>query len=73
MEKANLKVGFGRVNITPPMGIFVAGYAVQRYADGVLDELEINAIALDDGNKKVVMLSIDNIGIAKVLFANKLA
>ena len=65
---ANLKVGFGRVNITPPMGIFVAGYAVKRYADGVLDELEINAIALDDGIKKVVMLSIDNIGIAKVYY-----
>ena len=33
-----LRAGFARVNITPPMGIFVEGYYKERYADGVLDD-----------------------------------
>ena len=68
MKNTGLKVGFGRVNITPPMGINIVGYAVVRKAEGVLDELEVNAIALADGNRKVVMLSVDNIGIGKIYY-----
>ena len=55
-----LKAGFGRVNVTPMMGIGLAGYFVARKAEKVLDELEINAIALEAGNEKVVFLSIDS-------------
>lgn len=55
-----LKAGFGRVNITPAMGIDLAGYFVVRKAEKVLDELEINAIALEAGGEKVVFLSIDS-------------
>ena len=62
---SNLKVGFGRVNITPPMGINVVGYAIVRKAEGVLDELEINAVAVADGKKKAVFISVDNIAIGK--------
>ena len=58
-----LYAGFGRVNITPMMGIPVSGYFIPRYADGVLDELEINALALACGDTKVVLLSADNVGI----------
>ena len=46
-----LLVGFGRCNITPAMGIQIYGYYKERIADGVLDELEVNAIAFSDGNK----------------------
>lgn len=63
----NLKVGFSRVNITPMLGIPVSGYFVERYADGVLDELEINALALSCGNDKVVMLTCDLVGIKQEL------
>ncbi len=58
-----LKAGFSRVNITPPLGVFVRGYFVPRYADGVLDDLEINAIALSCGEDKALILSVDNCGI----------
>ena len=60
-----LHAGFSRVNITPMMGIDLCGYFISRYADGVLDELEINALALSCGEKKVVLLSVDNCGIVK--------
>ena len=59
----NLKVGFARVNVTPMMGINVSGYYKIRLADGVLDDLEINAIAVNSVNDTVLMLSIDNAGI----------
>lgn len=59
----NLKVGFARVNITPMMGINISGYFKVRLADGVLDDLEINAIAVNSGKNTVLMLSIDLCGI----------
>ena len=58
-----LKVGFARIDITPPLGVTLKGYYRTRVCDGVLDPLEINAIAFDDGNKKAVVMSIDNLGI----------
>ena len=42
----NLYAGFGRVNVNPMMGIGIAGYYKVRNAEGVLDDLEINAVAL---------------------------
>ena len=58
-----LTAGFARVNVTPQMGIDVRGYFKVRIADGVLDELEINALAVGDGKKKAVLMAIDNCGI----------
>ena len=59
MEKV-FKVGYGKVNVTPPMGIDVRGYFKVRKADGVLDELEAVSIAMSLGDKKVVMIAVDN-------------
>ena len=61
----NLSVGFARVNITPMMGIGIVGYFVPRFADGVLDELYANALALQSGDDKVVLLTLDNCGISR--------
>lgn len=61
----HLKAGFSRVDVTPMLGIGMAGYYVPRKADGVLDPLEINALALGCGDSKVVLLSIDHCGIGK--------
>ena len=54
-----LYAGFGRVNVTPMMGIKMRGYFQTRLADGVLDELEINALALECGDNRAVLLSMD--------------
>jgi len=61
----NLSVGFARVNITPMMGIGIVGYFVPRFAEGVLDELYINALALEAGTEKAVLLTLDNCGISR--------
>lgn len=63
----SFKVGFGRVNANPMMGIEIAGYFKVRIADGILDDLEVNAIALECNDKKIVMLSIDHCGLNKIL------
>jgi len=55
-----LQAGFARVNVTPMMGIGMGGYFIPRYVEGVLDELEINALALACGDVKAVLLTIDN-------------
>ena len=58
-----LFAGFGRVNATPMLGIPISGYYKERYAEGILDEIEINALALGCDDAKVVLLSIDHCGV----------
>ena len=48
----NLKVGFGRVQITPPLGIYVDGYFIKRYAEKILDDLYANVVAFDVDGKR---------------------
>lgn len=59
----NLEAGFSRVNVTPNLGCSVRGYYKPRFAEGVLDELEVNGLALACGETKAVLLSVDNCGI----------
>ena len=66
----NLKAGFARVNITPVMGISIRGYFKKRLADGVLDELEINALALECNGVRSILLCLDNCGIEQNLCAD---
>lgn len=63
----DIKVGFSRVNITPPLGIRIAGYYVERIADGVLDELSANAIAVSKNDKTFFLISVDHIGLRDVV------
>ena len=63
----DFQVGYARVNINPPLGSALFGYYVQRIASGFLDVLEAFAIALVKGNKKFLIISIDNCSIGKEL------
>ena len=58
-----LKAGFARLDITPPFGTPLDGYFTERHVKGVLDPIELNAIALCDGEKTVVMIAADLLGI----------
>lgn len=51
--------GFARVDITPPLGSPLAGYPKERLADGMLDPLELNALAVSNGEKTALILSAD--------------
>lgn len=58
-----LEAGFSRVNINPMMGIGLQGYFIPRKAEGVLDDLEINTLALRCGETAAVLMSVDHCGI----------
>ena len=44
---ADLRVGVARVEITPPLGIPMAGYYHERGADGVIDPLYSKAVVIE--------------------------
>ena len=60
-----LKAGFARADVTPPLGSYVSGYFFERYAKGVLDPIELNAIAFSDEKETVLLIIADFIGIDK--------
>ena len=65
-----LKAGFSRVNITPSMGIPMLGYYIERRAEGVLDELEVNDLALSINDELVILVSVDICELEEFLVEN---
>ena len=51
--------------MTPPLGTPLAGYYSQRCATGVLDPLSLNALALSDGERTAVVITVDALGIRR--------
>ncbi len=64
MIKYDFYAGFSRVDVTPMLGIAVSGYFKPRYFEGVLDTLEINAVALQKDGATALLATIDNVGVA---------
>ena len=58
-----LKAGFARLDVTPPLGAELSGYFYVRYAKGVRDPLQLNAVAVSNGTDTVILMAIDFIGI----------
>lgn len=58
-----LKAGSAQVNITPPVGTTLVGHWVARKSAGVNDELFANALVLDDGGKRLALVSCDVLSI----------
>ena len=56
---ADLNVGFARVDITPPCGVFMPGYYVDRRVKEVLDPLAINMVAFSDGVRTALVAQVD--------------
>ena len=57
-----IKVGFARLDVTPPLGSPLAGYFKERPADGILDPIELNAIAFSNGKDTAIIIAADFIG-----------
>ena len=57
---AEFRVGAAAVDITPPLGIQMAGYnSTGRPATGVLDPLYAQALVFDDGRRSVALVTLD--------------
>ncbi|MBE6656619.1 MAG: hypothetical protein E7609_07135 [Ruminococcaceae bacterium] len=63
MSKNTLSAGYARIDITPPLGVNIAGYFKERIADTVLDPLEACALAVNDGKKTAVLITLDLCGL----------
>ncbi|MBQ5777723.1 MAG: neutral/alkaline non-lysosomal ceramidase N-terminal domain-containing protein [Oscillospiraceae bacterium] len=57
-----LKVGFARIDITPPLGSYLQGYQFLRESDGILDPLYAHALAVSDGETTAIIISADLVG-----------
>lgn len=60
MINYDLKVGFSRVEINPPIGVNLRGYFHQRLNEAILDDLEINTVAVEKNGVTVALISIDS-------------
>ena len=58
-----LKVGFSRLDVTPPLGNDISGYFVRRLADGILDPLYLNTVAIKNGDDTILLMAVDYIGV----------
>ena len=56
---SNFYCGFGKKDITPPMGHAMAGYFAPRQVKGVIDPLFARVMVLDNGKQKVVFIALD--------------
>ncbi len=62
---AALRVGVSQTDITPPLGIPMAGYYHERGADGVLDPLLSKAIVIESGGQRAALVTVDLISITR--------
>ncbi len=60
---AEFQVGFHRTDITPPLGTGLVGFYVPRESNGILDPILASVLALSDGEKKLLIISLDVLGI----------
>ena len=63
---AEFKAGFARVDATPPLGIPIVGYFHKRVADGVLDPLNVECVAVSDGTNGALIYCVDDLGLGRV-------
>ena len=61
------KAGAATANITPPLGLGIVGGWGAPEATHIHDELHARCIVLDDGEKKLVFIIVDNIGMNRDL------
>lgn len=65
-QERSLKIGIGESDITPDIQkkpVYIAGFGKNRKATGVHDPIMARAIVLQEGDKKIALVSVDLIGL----------
>ena len=62
-----MRAGFGKYEITPPLGVELAGYGyyLERRAQRVLDPLYARAALLEDGGRRALIIACDLLGLSR--------
>ena len=63
-EKADMEVGIGLADITPPIGYRLCGYFHERRSTGTHDPLHVKALVLRQGEAEAAIAICDIIGIS---------
>lgn len=65
-QEKKLSVGYARLAINPPAGIGLGGFGNtnSRLSETVLDDLCVTCLALCDGESKVLMYTVDFLGVS---------
>lgn len=58
-----MQAGFHAADITPPLGVNLAGHFITRPANEVHDPLNAIAVVLDDGTSRVALVATDLVGV----------
>ena len=69
MAFAEFRAGFARVDATPPLGLPLVGYFTTRIADGVLDPLYIDCVAVSDGTNNALIYCVDDLQLSNAFLA----
>jgi len=64
---ADLLAGAARVDITPKMPVYLAGYGSNRLSDSVKTPLSARALVIKSGDKVVTIVGVDSMGVPGVL------
>ena len=66
-----MRAGFGKSELTPPMGVELAGYGyyLNRCAQSVRDPLFARALLLEDGAMRALIISCDLLGLSREVCA----
>ncbi len=54
-----MKAGFARLDITPPFGYSLVGYPYKRPADDIITPVYVNAVVIDDGERRAALVTLD--------------
>ena len=62
-----MRAGFGRIEITPPRGVELAGYGyyLKRQCDSVRDPLYLRVLMLEAGGEKQLICCFDLLGVSR--------
>ncbi len=63
-----MKMGFAKVRILPSLPIALAGFAKERIAQEVLDEVYAKVVVFQEQKKRYVVVSYDLVGISHVVY-----
>ena len=69
MAFAEFRAGFARIDATPPLGLPLVGYFTTRIADGVLDPLYIDCVAVSDGTNSALIYCVGDLQLSNTFLA----
>ncbi|SDM71414.1 neutral/alkaline non-lysosomal ceramidase N-terminal domain-containing protein [Kriegella aquimaris] len=60
--------GASQIDITPPLGLELIGNFAENFAGNIHDPLHAKSLVLDDGNSKIAIVIVDNLGVTEKVF-----